>query len=67
MIQLACEQEMNFQDIMMQVMAEEYMYLRENGEELVTESLSGLKINSSNQLLMLLKKQANFSIQYHIN
>ena len=60
MIQLACEQEMNFQDIMMQVMAEEYMYLRENGEELVTESLSGLKDKFKQSTVNVIKKAGQF-------
>lgn len=36
--QVACEQEMNMQRLDMAIMAEEYVYLRENGEEMVTES-----------------------------
>mgnify|MGYP006980636730 CR=1 FL=1 len=38
MTQVACEQEMNMQKLDMAIMAEEYIYLRENGEEMVTES-----------------------------
>lgn len=36
--QVACEQEMNMQRLDMAIMAEEYVYLRENGEEMVTEA-----------------------------
>lgn len=38
MTQVACEQELNMQKLDMAIMAEEYVYLRENGEELVTEA-----------------------------
>lgn len=38
MTQVACEQEMNMQKLDMAIMAEEYVYLRENGEEMVAEA-----------------------------
>lgn len=38
MTQVACEQEINMQRLDMAIMAEEYVYLRENGEEMVTEA-----------------------------
>lgn len=38
MTQVACEQELNMQRLDMAIMAEEYVYLRENGEEMVTEA-----------------------------
>lgn len=40
MTQVACEQEMNMQRLDMAILAEEYMYLRENGEEMVNEAAS---------------------------
>lgn len=40
MTQVACEQEMNMQRLDMAIMAEEYVYLRENGEEMVNEAAS---------------------------
>ena len=40
MTQVACEQEMNMQRLDMAIMAEEYVYLRENGEEMVNETAS---------------------------
>ncbi len=38
MTQVACEQELNMQRLDMAIMAEEYVYLRENGVEMVEES-----------------------------
>lgn len=38
MTQVACEQEINMQRLDMAIMAEEYVYLRENGVEMVEES-----------------------------
>lgn len=40
MTQVACEQEMNMQRLDMAIMAEEYVYLRENGKEMVNEAAS---------------------------
>lgn len=40
MTQVACEQEMNMQRLDMAILAEEYMYLRENGAEMVYEAAS---------------------------
>lgn len=40
MTQVACEQEMNMQRLDMAILAEEYMYLRENGKEMVNEAAS---------------------------
>lgn len=40
MTQVACEQEMNMQRLDMAILGEEYMYLRENGEEITNEAAS---------------------------
>ena len=40
MTQVACEQELNMQKLDMAIMAEEYVYLRENGTEMVYEATS---------------------------
>lgn len=40
MTQVACEQELNMQRLDMAILGEEYMYLRENGTEMVNEAVT---------------------------